>query len=56
MKTILIIEDDDKIQDMLKIYLRRNGFDTVSAFSYVLVKGDEDNQIPIKDYLKMAEG
>ena len=33
MKIILIIEDDDKIQDMLKIYLRRNGFDTVSAFS-----------------------
>ena len=33
MKTILIIEDDEKIQDMLKIYLGRNGFATVSAYS-----------------------
>jgi len=33
MKTILIIEDDEKIQDMLKIFLGRNGFATVSAYS-----------------------
>lgn len=33
MKTILIIEDDSVIQDMLKIFLTRNGFDVLSAYS-----------------------
>lgn len=32
-KTILIIEDDAEINDMLSILLRQNGFRTVSAFS-----------------------
>ena len=33
MKTILIIEDDSVIQDMLKIFLTRNGFNVLSAYS-----------------------
>ncbi|MBR3268246.1 MAG: response regulator transcription factor [Oscillospiraceae bacterium] len=33
MKTILIIEDDPEINDMLRILLRQNGYQTVSAFS-----------------------
>ena len=33
MKTILIIEDDSVIQDMLKISLTRNGFSVLSAYS-----------------------
>lgn len=32
-KTILIIEDDAEINDMLRILLRRNGYRTVSAYS-----------------------
>ncbi|SDA25143.1 DNA-binding response regulator, OmpR family, contains REC and winged-helix (wHTH) domain [Ruminococcus sp. YE71] len=33
MSTILIIEDDTDINDMLRLLLRRNGYDTVSAYS-----------------------
>lgn len=33
MDTILIIEDDTEINDMLRILLRENGFDTISAYS-----------------------
>jgi DNA-binding response OmpR family regulator len=33
MKTILIIEDDPEINDMLRILLRQNGYQTVSAYS-----------------------
>lgn len=33
MKTILIIEDDAEINDMLRILLRQNGYQTVSAYS-----------------------
>lgn len=32
-KTILIIEDDAEINDMLRILLRRNGYRTISAYS-----------------------
>ncbi len=32
-KTILIIEDDAEINDMLRILLRQNGYQTVSAYS-----------------------
>ena len=32
-KTILIIEDDTEINDMLRILLQQNGYQTVSAFS-----------------------
>ena len=32
-KTILIIEDDAEINDMLGILLRQNGYDTLSAYS-----------------------
>ena len=32
-KTILIIEDDAEINDMLRILLRQNGYETVSAYS-----------------------
>lgn len=32
-KTILIIEDDSEINDMLRILLRRNGYRTISAYS-----------------------
>ena len=32
-KTILIIEDDNEINSMLRTLLRTNGFQTVSAFS-----------------------
>lgn len=42
-KTILIIEDDNEINSMLRTLLRTNGFQTVSAFSGtegVLVHGD----------------
>lgn len=33
MKTILIIEDDVQINDMLKVLLSKNGFETISAYS-----------------------
>ena len=33
MQTILIIEDDPEINDMLRVLLRQHGFATVSAFS-----------------------
>lgn len=33
MKTILIIEDDTEINDMLRILLRQNGYHTISAYS-----------------------
>ncbi len=33
MNTILIIEDDTDINNMLTIYLRQNGYETVSAYS-----------------------
>ena len=33
MKTILIIEDDVQINDMLKVLLGKNGFETISAYS-----------------------
>ncbi|WP_294474616.1 response regulator transcription factor [uncultured Ruminococcus sp.] len=32
-RTILIIEDDAEINDMLRILLRQNGYQTISAFS-----------------------
>lgn len=32
-RTILIIEDDTEINDMLRILLRQNGYQTISAFS-----------------------
>lgn len=32
-KTILIIEDDVEINDMLRILLRQNGYETISAYS-----------------------
>ena len=32
-KTILIIEDDNEINSMLRTLLRTNGFQTISAFS-----------------------
>ena len=32
-KTILIIEDDSEINDMLRILLRQNGYSTISAYS-----------------------
>jgi len=32
-KTILIIEDDQEINDMLRILLRQNGYETISAYS-----------------------
>jgi len=32
-KTILIIEDDAEINDMLRILLRQNGYSTISAYS-----------------------
>ena len=32
-KTILIIEDDAEINDMLRILLRQNGYQTISAYS-----------------------
>ena len=32
-KTILIIEDDSEINDMLSILLQQNGYATVSAYS-----------------------
>ena len=32
-KTILIIEDDTEINDMLRILLQQNGYQTVCAFS-----------------------
>ena len=43
-KTILIIEDDAEINDMLQILLRQNGYRTISAYSGtegVLVHGKE---------------
>ncbi len=33
MKTILIIEDDTEINDMLRILLQQNGYQTISAYS-----------------------
>ena len=32
-KTILIVEDDTEINDMLRVLLRQNGYSTVSAYS-----------------------
>lgn len=32
-RTVLIIEDDPEINDMLRILLRKNGYETVSAYS-----------------------
>ena len=32
-KTILIIEDDVEINDMLKVLLRTNGYETICAYS-----------------------
>ncbi len=43
-KTILIIEDDIEINDMLCILLQQNGYQTVSAFS-----GTEGLLVPRKD-------
>ena len=43
-KTILIIEDDTEINDMLRILLKSNGYRTVSAYSGtegILVHGNE---------------
>lgn len=43
-KTILIIEDDTEINNMLRILLRQNGYQTISAYSGtegVLVHGGE---------------
>ena len=42
-KTVLIIEDDNEINSMLRTLLRTNGFQAISAFSGtegVLVHGD----------------
>ena len=47
-KTILIIEDDAEINDMLRILLKSNGFQTISAYSGtegVLVHSNEVNLI-----------
>ena len=47
-KTILIIEDDNEINSMLRTLLRTNGFQAVSAFSGtegVLVHGDSIDRI-----------
>ncbi len=33
MKTILIIEDDTDINNMLQVLLRKNGYDTIDAYS-----------------------
>lgn len=47
-KTILIIEDDTEINDMLRILLNQNGYRTISAYSGtegVLVHGKEVNLI-----------
>ena len=47
-KTILIIEDDTEINDMLRILLKSNGYQTISAYSGtegVLVHNDEVNLI-----------
>lgn len=43
-KTILIIEDDTEINDMLQILLQQNGYNTISAYSgteAILVHGRE---------------
>ena len=43
-KTILIIEDDSEINDMLRILLKSNGYHTISAYSGtegVLIHGNE---------------
>lgn len=47
-KTILIIEDDTEINDMLRILLKSNGYQTISAYSGtegVLVHNNEVNLI-----------
>ena len=47
-KTILIIEDDAEINDMLRILLKSNGYQTISAYSGtegVLVHNNEVNLI-----------
>ena len=47
-KTILIIEDDTEINDMLRILLKSNGYQTISAYSGtegVLVHNNEINLI-----------
>lgn len=47
-KTILIIEDDAEINDMLSILLRQNGYQTISAYSGtegILVHSKEVNLI-----------